>query len=145
VIFGRFSGTDVELNGERLLMLREDDVVAAIRPDDGSGNLAFTPEMLEPAKTPEQEELPDDVADGVDEDELQDANRPQNISYPAGLPELGGGEPGTFPRVTPETETREEFRARMRRLAEGGEVPYPSRNLPFPPFTDRDLVGEEGE
>jgi chaperonin GroES len=110
VIFGRFSGTDVELNGERLLMLREDDVVAAIRPDDGSGNMSFTDETLEPAKTPEQEiEEPEDTPE---EQALDDKLVEQGNAIVQDM--IKNGPP-------PEGETREEFRARMRRLAEEGD------------------------
>jgi chaperonin GroES len=60
VLFGRFCGTDIMLNGDTFLMLREDDVVAAIRDADPSmrerTTLLFTRETLSVEDEGESEE-----------------------------------------------------------------------------------------
>jgi chaperonin GroES len=72
VLFGRFVGTEILLNGEELLMLREDDVVAAIRtmtPEyEVRTALRFTSDSL---KTEEEKGEAEDTS--FEEEEVDDA------------------------------------------------------------------------
>lgn len=66
VLYGKFSGTEVTVNGVPLIMLREDEIVAAVREDDGRGNLAYEGQSTFQIQTTREEgeaSTPDSVPD----------------------------------------------------------------------------------